>query len=188
MKSPLYLIYSACITIFVAALIVPSCANAQTTVIFHLKDSTTQQAEIVANSKDVVYIPGGSIKITDIIRVELSNDKYKNYFTKNNIPVSINASISPTSPILVPPTDITKNDLDQLYDGLERFRFQRTTGKVLQLVGVLLVAGGAIYATVDDPNDELVAGLSLGGGIVSTVGFVVDLSASKHLKFKRAKR
>lgn len=187
MKSTLSLILSACATIFIAALMGPSGAYAQTTAIFHLKDSTKQQVEIVANSKDEVFIAGGSIKLKSINRVELSNDTYKEYFTRNNIPVSINMSIVPLSPVVVPKTAAEK-DLDQLYEALERFRFQRTSGKALQLAGVLLVGASAVMASREDPNAELVGGLALGGAIVSTTGFIIDLNASKHLKFKRANR
>ena len=186
MKQRLYLPYITCITIFVAGLISSPEASAQTTAVFHLKDSTVQQAEIVANSKDVVFISGGSIKLKDISRVELSNDKYKDYFTRNNIPVTIKGSAVPVSPVVVP-SSITEHDLDQLYDGLERFRFQRNTGKGLQLVGVILMGAGGVVASLEDSNNELAAGLSIGGAIVATTGFIIDLDASKHLRFKRAK-
>jgi hypothetical protein len=76
--------------------------------------------------------------------------------------------------------------MGSLEDSIEKFRIQRTQGKALQLAGVLAIGASLIVATTaDEPQLDLVTGLAIGGTVLSTAGFIIDLDAGNRLKRRR---
>jgi hypothetical protein len=157
----------------------------QSSALFHLKDGSTQQANILATSKTSVFINGGSIELNKLASVELSSDKYLKYFTDNNIPATVNGSIVPIAPVSPVVVESPESDIETLYYGLEKFRAQSVAGKGLQLTGILLVGVSAIIVAQKNPNGDVALAFSAGGVACSFIGFIVDMNANKHLKFKR---
>ena len=70
-----------------------------------------------------------------------------------------------------PPPDV--------YLMLDKFAKQRTAGKALQLLGVAAV--GLAFLSKDADTFKAI---SIGGVAVSSIGFIVDMDASKHLRLK----
>lgn len=57
---------------------------------------------------------------------------------------------------------------------IDKFRKERTVGKILQLAGTVVVA---LSLTSDDPQP-----IAIVGGVLSGIGFAVDIGAGRHLK------
>ena len=149
-----------------------------------LRDSSHVESKIKALSQDQLFTQAGNYPYKNIAVLKYSNgsidQKYINIMLSYKVAIyNGDQMLSTVSPVFnqASTTDIL------IIENLVKFEKQRTTGKALQLIGMVVTAA-SIAIQIQDPDKSNVAFPIVGGGL-SLVGFVIDLDASKHLKFKR---
>lgn len=165
------LILVACIT-----------ATAQEVIVIK-KDGSKLAGKVTATSASTIFLPGQSIKLSDIASVDLqeqgslANDLTE-LLTKAGIPVTV---LSQTTEGIVrqeiKPAVITETDAIEVK--LDKFAVQRKTGKLLQVGGAILASIGALVS--EDAAPVVVAV----GGATAVIGLAVDIDAGRHLRLKK---
>lgn len=150
------------------------------------KDGQKTEVSIIATSSVAVSIPNGTIPLSDISSVNILEagqmaDRLALYFSKAGIPATIKGQSNEAIKLAILATQPEEATIKELSSSIEKFRVQRQTGKAMQMLGVIAV--GASILIKD--NVDLQKGLAIGGCALSTIGFVIDLDAGKHLKIKR---
>jgi len=85
----------------------------------------------------------------------------------------------------IPKKTYQEANIDQLVDGIEKFRQQRDLGKGTMFAGILVTGIGAVLQANDTNGKTDYKALYIAGGVLFTAGFVIDWSAGRHLRFKK---
>jgi hypothetical protein len=139
------------------------------------KDGSIISDKVVATSSTSIFVSNQTISVKEISKVDVLSsgpdaDSFLVYLSKVGL---ANENMSPI--ILNPDSGFT---LKELNIAIEDFRAERQLGKGMQMLGILATAGSVILGGKKGQS------LAIGGGLVSTIGFVIDLGAGRHLKRK----
>ncbi len=178
------------------------------------KDGEKIETAIVGRSNDILFITNNQIHFSDIAEVAFAGydsdaNELHRYLKSRNIIVTYSykvgalssdstITVKPVSSVMVnTPEEMSKNaviGIEQLRNSLESYRSQRSTGKFMQVAGILITSGAAALqakynndnlANLAKPKYEpkyVAPGVYMVGGLVGAIGFVVDWNAGSHLR------
>ena len=169
--------------------------NAQK-IIIQKKDSLNIGTSIISLSQRYLVTIDGNYYYDEVAKIYFfeANPKIEKYLTKKGIRClnSIPENIKLTSPkeVLLTEEKMKEKVLAEQYltegyyqNHILRFKRQREVGKVMQLIGVVAVAVAVGTSTAkSDPSTS--QALAYGGAAASTLGYIIDLTASRHLSKK----
>ena len=152
------------------------------------KDGSHKTVKIISSANTELNTDAGTIKFDELTSVAIPYED-KNLAEKLHqfgVMMLVDGNeVKVTTPLYLKPNVTEDVSMRELSESIERFRVQRTNGKVLQLLGVVAVGAGLIIATGDSPKINTIKPIYIGGTILSTVGFIIDLDAGNRLKRKR---
>jgi len=187
MKSiyPVYLKMGLVMATFIIAFMAVSQCHAQQVTITK-KDGSVIDSRIIATSTTSLFYPNGNVLISELQSVDIketgsSADVLSALLIKNKVPVTIQGTTNQTIEQQILKATPKQADLTMVVNSIEKFRTQRQTGKALEMLGMIAV--GASILITDDA--DLQKGLVIGGAALSTVGFIIDLDAGKHLRLRK---
>lgn len=154
-----------------------------------LKSKSVISTKITATSSGSVFTPNGTFNYSEIdsAKFELKDQKWQDIYDRlesNSVKVSFTGyqSLSEMSRTALA-NKIEQKPISDVYIMLDKFASQRNTGKALQLLGI-----AAIGLSILSKDEKTIKAVSIGGAVVSTVGFVIDFDASRHLRLKGIKQ
>lgn len=141
------------------------------------KDGSTISGKVVATSSTSIFLPNQTIFVKDVDKVNIlsfgpDSDSFSLYLSKVGL---LKESVNQI-PLNTQGSDFT---LKEITIAIEAFREERQLGKGMQMLGIIATAGSVIIGGKEGQA------FAIGGGLVSTIGFVIDLGAGRHLKKKR---
>lgn len=142
-----------------------------------ITSTDTVEVKINAHSSSILYTTGGNVeyaKIKQIIFHEKPSEALSGYLKKKNIQYLFEGKSKETLTSFVDKSKKLSipSGNEELYINLGKFNKSRKSGKWMQVMGTI-VSGAAIAAGENE--------IALGGTALAFAGFVVDISASKHL-------
>lgn len=146
-----------------------------------LKDKNRLSTRITATSNGSVFTPNKTFNYSEIDSAlfELKDQKWQgtyDRFESNGIKISFSGYESIQT--------ITKKELDlksvsDAYIMMDKFEHQRTTGKAFQLLGMVAIGLSSLIK-----NPDVAKTTFIGGAAISSVGLIIDIDASRHLRMR----
>lgn len=168
-------------------LTIPVFSYAQNVVVLK-KDGTQQSVSVSAFSSAQLFTKTGNVNYSDLDAVDFTSDEpsYANLQTSlaaAGVKILIAGNEKPMnvpSQLLVSKSPTGAND--QVTIDLEKFKQQRNIGKGFEILGIL-ATNALLVASMEGEKVESWMFGAAGG--VTLMGFVIDISASKHLSKNR---
>jgi hypothetical protein len=171
-------------------------ASAAQSVTLKLKSAETKNVNVKASTNTQLMTDQGNFNYQDIDSLTFNGyrDQYKtlnNKLVNSGVKVKLgNEKPVQQSPIIASQNQSSTNVVMDY--NLEQFNSQRSAGKVLQMLGGIAIGTG-LFMTMSEWNKavdanatyepkKLPVALAIGGTAAMTIGFVIDISASKYLK------
>lgn len=164
-------------------------------VLIEKKDGTRIYSHISATSKTDIYTrDDGTISFKQMSSITFPEKTEQGAKLYNNLEAAgvivsfgsvsggevIQESKLKAEILAVNQTTTTNSDIDAR---IEKFRVQSLTGKSMQLIGMGLSIASIFVSQNGDV--DLASGMAIGGAVVYTSGFFIDLDALRHLRKKR---
>ena len=146
-----------------------------------LKDKNRLSVKVTATSNGTVFTSNGSFNYSQIDSAlfELKDQKWQgtyDRFEANKIKVSFSGYESIEK---IAKKELELKPVSDVYIMMDKFARQRNTGKALELLGVLAIG---LSTLTKDP--DVVKAAFIGGASISSIGFIIDMDASRHLRLK----
>lgn len=155
------------------------------------RDGSNLTVHIGARSATHVFIPNGSIKLSEISSITLqervpADDRWYKTLESAGIELHFDRFDMPASQPITQEQlkqKILQQQPDEDLDArIQKFQVQSTTGKALQLVGIVAVGISGAMLAQSKPDLGAIQGLAIGGSALSAIGFIVDMNALQHLR------
>ena len=162
-------------------------------VIITKKDGSLIKGKVVGTSSNSIFTNNGTVLHNEVSKVGIissgpASDSFAAYLSKAGIIMEDANQLSESGEIKGDVNQMILNQqgsdftIKELNVAIEAFRVERQIGKGMQILGLLAgTAGSLLLAEGGKGVQEIV----IAGGVISTVGFVIDFGAGRHLKRKK---